>query len=541
MTSNHSSESHRQHAIGSDQNSPPNEELQGSLNKRLAFETLVSELSARFISLPVTKIDKEIESGLRLIVEHMGADRGSLFELTEDRKLNVTHSWAVKGLEAFPLGIMDSNYTWSANKLRKGKMVIASRVDQLPDDAIPDKDNFIKTNLKSALAIPLDVGGKIFGAITLGAFKTERYWPNELIGRLKFAGEILANAIVRKQSELKLEQSFDEIKRLKKQLEDDYTYLRDEIKLEHNFEEIIGKSDALKYILFKVEQVAPTDATAMIFGETGTGKELIARGIHNASQRKDRPLIKVNCATLPASLIESELFGHEKGAFTSAQARHVGRFELANGATLFLDEIGELPIDLQAKLLRVLQDGEFERLGSSHTIRTDVRVIAATNRDLEEEVKKDRFRQDLWYRLNVFPITVPPLRQRAEDIPLLLNEFVKKFSKKMGKKISVIPKSTMNALQNYSWPGNVRELENVIERAVIINQDEKLRVEIPNIPRIPKDELEILSEVEKNHITRILEKTRWKIEGVNGASSRLGLKPSTLRDRMNKLGIKRPD
>ncbi|MBT3254941.1 MAG: sigma 54-interacting transcriptional regulator [Deltaproteobacteria bacterium] len=378
------------------------------------------------------------------------------------------------------------------------------------------------------------------GAIALGAFRSEQHWPDDLVGRLRFAGEIFANALERKKSELKLQKTLAKIRQLKKQLEDDYTYLREEIKLEHNFEEIIGQSDALKYVLFKVEQVAPTDATVVILGETGTGKELIARALHNASGRKDRPLIKVNCATLPSNLIESELFGHEKGAFTSAQARQVGRFELANGGTLFLDEIGELPLELQPKLLRALQDGEFERLGSSRTIQTDVRVIAATNRDLEKEVKNGRFRQDLWYRLNVFPLTVPPLQQRVEDIPLLVNAFSNKFGKKLGKKIKAIPSKTIKALQKYPWPGNVRELENVLERAVITCKDGKLQVEIPTSSTLSVDDTKTLEEMECEHIVRTLENTYWKIQGANGAAERLGLNPSTLRTRMNKLGIKRP-
>jgi len=514
---------------------------EGAFEKLLRFETIVSELSARFINLPADQVDAEIESGLQVIVEFLEIDRGSLFELSEDKKvLNVTHSWVVAGLEPFPLGILDDQFPWCANTLRAGEMVIFSRLDQLPDEAMSDKMAFQKTGLKSALAIPLTVGGSIMGAITLGAFRSEQNWPDDLVGRLRFAGNILANALVRKQSELKLQKTFAEIKNLKEQLEDDYTYLREEIKLEHNFDDIIGQSEALKYVLFKVEQVAPTDATALILGETGTGKELIARAIHNASQRKDRPLIKVNCTTLPANLIESELFCHEKGAFTSAQARQVGRFELANGATLFLDEIGELPIDLQPKLLRVLQDGEFERLGSGHTIRTDVRVIAATNRDLEEEVKNNRFRQDLWYRLNIFPITVPPLRQRSEDIPILVNSFVNIFCKKLGKHIKVIPSKTMKILQSYSWPGNIRELQNTIERAVITSQDEKLRVDIPTLPHLGGTDDRTLAEIEQEHILRTLEKVHWRIEGPNGGAQRLGLKPSTLRDRMNKYGIKRP-
>ena len=272
------------------------------------------------------------------------------------------------------------------------------------------------------------------------------------------------------------EKAFVEIKTLKDQLEAERAYLQDEIKLENNHENIIGQSEALKQVLYKIDQIAGSNTTVLILGETGTGKELVARALHDRSLRKHRALIKVNCAALPGNLIESELFGHEKGAFTGSHARHLGRFEVADGATLFLDEIGELPLDLQAKLLRVIQDGEFERLGSSHTIRVDTRIIAATNRNLEAEVGNGNFREDLWYRLNVFPITMPPLRDRLEDIPLLVDFYVKKIAKRMGKTIEIIPASVMNALQDYHWPGNVRELENVLERAVINSSGSKLRL-----------------------------------------------------------------
>ena len=303
------------------------------------------------------------------------------------------------------------------------------------------------------------------------------------------------------------ETALSEIKKLKEQLEAERAYLQEEIKLEYNHENIIGQSDGLKYVLYKVEQIAASNTTVLVLGETGTGKELVARAIHSLSLRKDRALVKVNCAALPSNLIESELFGHEKGAFTGAHSRRLGRFEVANGATLFLDEIGELPLELQPKLLRVIQDGEFERLGSSRTIKVDARIIAATNRNLEEEVRKGRFRDDLWYRLNVFPITMPPLRDRMEDIPLLVDFYIKKISKRLGKTIEIIPASVMNALQNYHWPGNVRELENVLERAVINSSGPKLRL-VDELKKPAKDlstNQKTLEAVERDYIIRVLE------------------------------------
>jgi chemotaxis protein methyltransferase CheR len=338
------------------------------------------------------------------------------------------------------------------------------------------------------------------------------------------------------------EASLAETIKLKERLEAERAYLQEEIQLEFNHQNIIGQSDSLKYVLYKIEQIAASDTTVLILGETGTGKELAARAIHDLSLRKGRTLVKVNCASLSASLIESELFGHEKGAFTGSLSRHLGRFEVANGATLFLDEIGELPLDLQAKLLRVLQEGEFERLGSSLTIKVDVRIVAATNRDLEEEVRKGRFREDLWYRLNIFPITMPPLRERLDDIPLLVDSFVKKIARRLGKTIEVIPVGVMEALQEYPWPGNVRELENVLERAVINSSGSKLRL-VDELKKPFKDvsaSPKTLEAVERNYILQVLEQTRWKVSGKNSAAEILGLDRSTLRARMGKLNIQKP-
>ncbi len=348
----------------------------------------------------------------------------------------------------------------------------------------------------------------------------------------------------RKRTEENLSEALSEVRRLQKLQEVENVFLREEIKLEHNFEEIIGQSDALKEILAQVEQVGPTDTTVLILGETGTGKELVARAIHHASMRKNRPLLKVNCATLPTNLIESELFGHEMGAFTGALTKQVGRFEIADGATLFLDEIGDLPLELQAKLLRVLEHGEFERLGSYRTIKADVRVIAATNRNLGEAVQSGQFRRDLWFRLNVFPITIPPLRKRVKDIPLLANHFITKQCRRLGKQKQEVPSTTMASLMNYSWPGNVRELENVVERAVIASRGLTLPLkdilEPTTFHAVGNASEKTLAKVERDHMIRVLEECYWRIEGQNGAAKILGINPNTLRGRMRKLGIRRP-
>ena len=344
-----------------------------------------------------------------------------------------------------------------------------------------------------------------------------------------------------KETEKKLNEQVAKTNQLKEQLQAENIYLRDEIKTEHNFDNIIGESEPLLHTLYRVEQVATTDSTVLLEGETGTGKELFAAAIHHKSNRKDKPYIKVNCASLPATLIESELFGHEKGAFTGAIQKQIGRFELANGGTLFLDEISEIPIELQSKLLRVLQEGEFERIGSSKTIKVDVRIIAATNRNLEKQINKKQFRKDLYYRLNVYPITIAPLHDRLSDIPLLTEHFVKRFNKSLGKNITRISKKTIKQLQAYSWPGNVRELENIIERAIIISTGSTLTVEPILKPGFEeKSQLLPLAEYERRYLIKILEKTYWRVGGSEGAARILDIHPETLRSRMRKLGIKRP-
>lgn len=333
-----------------------------------------------------------------------------------------------------------------------------------------------------------------------------------------------------------------EIESLKNQLQAENKYLQEEIRLNHNFDEIVSKSKLFQKVLQQIEQVASTDATVLIQGESGTGKELIARAIHNISQRSRKPLVKVNCAALPANLIESELFGHEKGAFTGALERKIGRFELADGGTIFLDEIGELPVELQAKLLRVLQEGEFERLGNPRTTRVNVRVIAATNRNLEQAIGKKEFREDLYYRLNVFPVLCPPLRERKEDIPLLVKHFCQKHESKIGKKVHRIPARVMETLVAYDWPGNIRELENIIERALILSRDGSLDYGdwLPSGKRsAAPGSLRKLDEVEKHHILEVLNRTGWKVSGEKGAAKILGLNATTLEARMKKLGIRR--
>ena len=325
--------------------------------------------------------------------------------------------------------------------------------------------------------------------------------------------QVFANALARKRTDEQLKKHVGEIEELKQRLERENIYLREEVKLLVEHTDIVGQSVAMKKVLTQAEQVAQTDSTVLLLGETGTGKELLARAIHSMSLRKDRPLVTVNCASLPPTLIESELFGREKGAYTGAMTKMIGRFEIADGSTLFLDEIGELPLELQSKLLRVLEEGNFERLGSTKPLHVNVRIIAATNRDIEQEVKDGKFRRDLFYRLNVFPIVIPPLRERPEDIPLLVRAVVKEFQKRMGKEIESIPKKTMQALQSYSWPGNVRELRNLIEHAMILSKGKTLDVHVPKRASSETDATGNLEDMERRHIVAVLEKTGWRIAG----------------------------
>lgn len=374
-------------------------------------------------------------------------------------------------------------------------------------------------------------------------FQTRGQAQRDAEGRPTWMAGSLQDVHDRKVAEAELRGALQEVDRLTDQLRAENIYLQEEIASSQGFDEIVGESAPLRLTLAKIEHVADTDASVLLLGETGTGKELLARAIHSRSRRKDRPLVKVNLAALPASLIESELFGHEKGAFTGAVAGKIGRFELADGGTLFLDEIGELNPELQTKLLRVLQEGEFERIGSGETMRVDVRVVAATNRDLHQAMEQDKFRPDLYYRLAVFPIEAPPLRLRREDIPLLVWHFISKKQVRLGKTISNVPKNVMSALVEYDWPGNIRELENVIERAMILTSGSTLMVEgsfRPISPRVQKAESASPPNVNRERILSVLEECQWKIKGVGNAAERLGLKPSTLRYRMKSLGIGRP-
>ncbi len=765
------------------------------LDEQLAFEMLLSDVSSRFISLPVNRIDREIEDAQRRVCECLGLHLSVLWQWPDElpRRYVMTHYYRPLGGPPPPEPMYAHEYfPWSLEQIEAGRMIIASSMDDLPPEAVRDKEVWRHFGIRNAVTIPLSPGGgRPIGALNFSDMLTDRTWEEPLIKRLQLIAQIFTNALSRKQTETalresearlsltteavgaglwimdvatgkvwispknrelfhftpdeeityesffrvihpedrdrvhqevqcslqsgenlhcdyrivlpdgsirwvvsrgqpfpgspgepsrilglslditerkemeiqlgeskillsslinsttdmiwsvdperfglltfnralaeyflnnhgihikvgmspeellpedfarqwqgfyhraleegsftteyqasgggrvlrlninalrqgdqlfgasvfaqditnlksleeQLRQSLTEVLQLRDRLQMENVYLREEVKLLYKHTEIVGDSTPIKDVLAQAEQVSATDSTVLILGETGTGKELLARAIHDMSSRKDRTLVMVNCASLPPTLIESELFGREKGAYTGSLTKMVGRFELADGSTLFLDEIGELPLELQSKLLRVLEHGQFERLGSSRTIKVNVRLIAATNRDLARDVNEGRFRKDLYYRLNVFPITVPPLRDRKGDIPQLVWSFVRQFEKSLGKHIDSIPKKYMEALMSYPWPGNIRELRNVVEHAMIMNKGKTLEVEPPACERQEPSATSTLEDMERRHIVEVLERTGWRISGKNGASEILGMKRTTLQSKMKTLGISRP-
>jgi formate hydrogenlyase transcriptional activator len=493
-------------------------------------------------NLNLRDVLREISANIRRVMECDGA--GIALPGPEDRKLRL---YALD-FPGSPWNIEEGNEPPVDEKagarrvFQTGQAAIVSRDELRAEPVSPHSD------IQSMVHAPLKGRNGIVGVLTLGARREGAFSPEDLPFLTQIAHQVaiaVENAV-----------AFGEVSDLNNKLALEKLYLEDEIRSELKFEEIVGKSQALRSVLEQVETVAPTDSTVLIYGETGTGKELIARAVHNLSARHANGFVKLNCAAIPTGLLESELFGHERGAFTGAISQRVGRFELANRGTMFLDEIGEVPLELQPKLLRVLQEREFERLGSTRTLRTDARLIAATNRDLEELVAEQKFRSDLYYRLNVFPVRVPALRERPEDIPLLVRHFVQQYSRRLSKTIESIPSETMTTLVRYPWPGNIRELQNVIERTVILTKGPVLKV--------PSDELRaavnltappplngrrsqtvpsrnmrsVLDDTERQQILAALEQARWVIAGPNGAAELLDMKRSTLQSRMKKLGIR---
>jgi len=506
--------------------------------KLFELDELIRELSTKLAGTPVSEIGKEIGNALNKIGECIDCDRCSLWDLSRNKAI-MTFQYAAPGVKD-ATGINYKDFPWTFKMMIAGNFTCIPSLEILPEEAAKDKKTFQRLGIKSFISLPYYIGGNPVAILTADSVKHEVQCGSVYISRLKLIGEIITGAFYRKMMEEKYQRFIMESQTPEENIEVGKFPLREETRNECTYEGIVGNSPAIQFVFSRMEQVAPTDSVVLILGETGTGKGVIAKMIHDLSRRNKERIVTVNCAALTPNLIESELFGREKGAYTGSTEMQIGRFELADKGTLILDEITELPHDLQAKLLRAIQDGEFERLGSPKTIKVNVRILALTSRNLKEEVAKGRFRQDLYYRLNVFPITMPALRERRDDIMLLAEHFVQQFNRKMQKDIKTIPKHVMMELVKYSWPGNVRELEHIVERSVIVTKGSSLHLAEKledTESHAGKHFIMNLADVEKHHILKVLEKTNWRIEGTKGAAILLGLHPNTLRGRLQKLGI----
>tara|TARA_R110002096_G_scaffold130643_5_gene279907 strand:- start:1954 stop:4119 length:2166 start_codon:yes stop_codon:yes gene_type:complete len=526
-------------------------ETKAELAHRQQYQKLVADVSTRLVAAQDEHADAAIRECVGKIASFFDADRATLFWGDDDskRSVSVACAWSRDGIDPFAGTITPDQFPVLWRQVAEQRRLIRiDNIDDLPDELSADRAAAKKFGIKSVLALPLVVGDEVVGGMTLGRIFSAKKWSDQLVTDITIFSEVLASSMLRVRSRRELAEALHGLRKATDRLEAENIYLREEVERKQGFDEIIGECPAILRCLNQVAQVADTQAPVLIMGETGTGKELIARAIHEHSKRRDRPLVKVNCAALPPNLIESELFGHEKGAFTGADGRKRGRFDLADGTTLFLDEIGEIPVELQAKLLRVLQEGEFERLGGTRTIKVDVRLVAATNRDLDIAVQEGQFRSDLYYRINTFPITLPALRDRGADIELLAQHFVAVHAQRLGREVREISAEMMRQLKRYRWPGNIRELDGIIQRALISNSGPVVELAEPLLGNDAEDQgIKIVSStiadlklVERDHIVAVLDRTRWKISGANGAASQLGIPPSTLRSKMKKLGIVRP-
>ncbi len=497
---------------------------------------LIAEMATRFAMVDADAIDDTIVSSLGQLGDALRLDRVVAWSEIGDETGEPSHEWMRPSAPASPA---PTCLLFMRATLEHQDVTCFARVEDVADTGM--RDTLRQAGIRSSAIVPMLSGRRVPGAVAFISTTASREWPAGLIDQLRTAGAIVGQALAQKASHLAMQSALDDLQQLRDRASRDGDESRPSVTALRSSKLIVSESPAIRQALAQVEQVANSNATVLLLGETGVGKEVFANTIHRLSTRHARPMVSVSCGAIPSALIESELFGRERGAYTGALTRQIGRFEAANQSTLFLDEIGELSPDVQIKLLRVLQERVIERLGNTQTIRVDVRIIAATNKNLEKAVEDKAFREDLFYRLNVFPITVPPLRERIEDIPGLVWDFIDEFSKSMGKKIESISEDSMRQLRLYPWPGNVRELRNVIERAVIVSTGPRLAVPMPQRgaarPALAPLDLRTL---ETDHIRTTLEATHWRIRGRGGAAERLGLKPTTLEGRMAKLGLVRP-
>ncbi len=524
-------------------------QVNAALKSRRDFQEFVADISSRLISINDDEPDAALLDCMKDASTFLDAERARIFWYDSEKMIiELEYFWSRHG--GVPLtSVSMRTFPWLASKMLAGETTRLSCNDRAPSEADKDLEKMRGLGFTSIVAAPLVVNAASLGVMAFVNASDDRQWSDQDMTDIRVIADLFAGAVGRIYNRQALNLALSELRDAKERLEAENIYLRQEISTTHGFDEIRGESSQLRKCLHQVQQVAGTTTSVLIQGETGTGKELIARAIHERSLRKDRPLVKVNCAALPANLIESELFGHEKGAYTGAHSRKRGRFDLAHKGTLFLDEIGDFPLDLQGKLLRVVQEGEFQRLGGTDNIEVDVRLIAATNRDLQRAVDRGEFRADLYYRINTFPIFLPKLIDREGDIPILAEHIVKKQAALLGKEITAISATMMEHLQSYSWPGNVRELESVIQRALISSVGPVLELS-ESVATLAKAEKVVsgnaktgsvdLSAAERSHIEEVLGQARWVIGGAEGAAEKLGIPPSTLRSKMKKLGIHRP-
>jgi formate hydrogenlyase transcriptional activator len=508
---------------------------------RTGIQRQIADMASWFVTIEPNAMDDAVRESLREITEGLRLDHAILWRTSGDAvDVVASHFGAKHPLRPFPNPQMLAAIPFFASRLPEREAACFTRLDEVTDTV--DRAAILQQGIRSAAVVPVALTGGMsgeHGALAFISTTTEHQWTPEIVEQLRLVAGVFGQALARKAGHEALQRALDEVRQLRDRTnEDEGRPAAGAPRVSHL---IVSSNAAVRRVLAQAELVAHTPATVLLLGETGVGKEVLARAIHELSPRGQRQMIRVNCAAIPSALIESELFGRERGAYTGAVTRQIGRFEAANLSTIFLDEIGDLPLEVQAKLLRAIQDRVIERLGSSQAIKVDVRIIAATNRNLEQAVADKSFREDLFYRLNVFPITLPPLRERIEDIPGLAWEFIDEFSKSLGKPIESMSKDSMRQLERYAWPGNVRELRNVIERAVILATGPKLTVPLPQpaVSRQPPSAAS-LADVQLEHIRGALESANWRIRGNGGAAERLGLKPTTLESRMAKLGLVRP-